>query len=146
MKKTVCLVLVLLALFSCLTACNFTQNLSGALAGNAESTPKVKEMMIALAENRTSDAKALMHPQTAEDSDIAIAQMSDYLDGRKPDSIELKNINVNTSTGTSGKTRQEQAGYQVTLTDGDVIYLSVVYLSSNDGVGFSSFQLVLGVV
>ncbi len=146
MKKLVCLVLVMLALLSCLTACSFTQNLSGDLAGKAESTSKVEEMMAALAENRTSDAKALMHTQSAERSDAAIAQMSAYLDGREVSSMELKSINVNTSTGTSGKTRQEQVAYKVILTDGVVIYLNVVYLSNNAGTGFTSFQLVLGVV
>ena len=45
-----------------------------------------------------------------------------------------------------GKARQEQVAYQVTLTDGSVIYLNVVYLSNTAGAGFVSFQLVLGVV
>lgn len=102
--------------------------------------------MAALAENRASDAKALMHTQSAESSDAAIAQMISYLDGRKVSSMELKSINVNTSTGTSGKTRQERVAYQVILTDGVVIYLNVVYLSNNTGTGFAEFQLVLGVV
>lgn len=146
MKKLVCLVLVMLALLSCLTACSFTQNLSGDLAGKAESTSKVEEMLAALAENRASDAKALMHIQSADRSDTAIAQMIAYLDGRKVSSLELKNINVNTSTGTSGKARQERVAYQVTLTDDVVIYLNVVYLSNNAGTGFTAFQLVLGVV
>lgn len=146
MKKLICLVSVLLILLSCLTACNFTQKMSGALAGEAECTPKVQEMMTALAENRTTDAKAMMHPQAAETSDAAIAQMRDYMTGREVSAMELKSININTSTGTSGKTRQEQAAYQVTLTDGAVIYLNAVYLSNNAGTGFASFQLVLGVV
>lgn len=146
MKKLVCFVLVQLALLSCLTACNFTQNMSGAFAGEAESTSKVEEMMMALAENRASDAKTLMHPQVAEKTDAAIAQMSDYLVGREVSSMELRSIGVNTSTGTSGKTRQEQVAYQVTLADGAVIYINVVYLSNNAGTGFASFQLVLGVV
>lgn len=146
MKKKICFVLVLLVLLSSLTACNFTQNISGAMADKAESTPKVEEMMTALAQNSASDAKNLMHPQVSERSDDAITQMSAYLDGREFSSIELKSINVNVSTGTSGKSRQEQVTYQVTLTDGAVIYLNVVYLSDNGGTGFTSFQLVLGVV
>lgn len=146
MKKLICLILVLLVLLGCLTACNFTQNASGALAGNAESTAKVEEMLTALADNRISDAKALLHPQTSGKSDEAIAQMSAYLAGRKASSIEQRSINVNSSTGTSGKTRQEQVAYQVTLSDGVVIYLNVVYLSNNAGTGFISFQLILGIV
>ena len=146
MKKIICFGLVLLALLGCLTACNFTQNISGAIAGEAEATPKVKEMMAALADNNTSDAKALLHPQVAETSDKAIAQMSAYLAGRKASAIKLININVNSSTNTAGKTRQERVGYQVTLSDGAVIFLNVVYLSNKQGTGFSSFQVALGVV
>ena len=146
MKKIVCFALVLLALLGCLTACTFSQNMSGAIAGEAEATPKVKEMMAALADDNTSNAKALLHPQVAETSDNAIAQMSAYLAGRKASAIELTSINVNTSTGTAGKVRQERVAYQVTLTDGAVIFLNVVYLSNNQGTGFASFQLVLGVI
>ena len=146
MKKLFCFTLTIFILFSCLTACTFSQSMSGALAGDAESTPKVEKMMTALAENRISDAKNLMHPQATENSDTAIAQMVAYLSGRKADSIELISINVKTSTGPSGKTRQERVGYQVTLSDGDVIYLNTSYVSTNAGTGFASFQLVLGVV
>ena len=102
MKKFVCFSLVMLAMISCLTACNFTKNVSGVLAGNATATPKVKEMMTALVNNNTADAKALMHPQSDKETDVAITQMSSYLSGRTVGSIELKSINVNTSTGTSG--------------------------------------------
>ena len=146
MKKFVCFSLVMLSMISCLTACNFTKNESGVLAGNATATPKVEEMMTALVNNDTADAKALMHPQSAKETDAAITQMSSYLSGRTVGSIELKSINVNTSTGTSGKVRQEQASYQVTLIDGEIIYLNVAYLSDNSGEGFISFQLVLGVI
>lgn len=146
MKKLISFALVLLVLLGCLTACNFTQNMSGAIASEVEATPKVEEMMIALAVDSTSDAKSLMHPQTAEVSDDAITQMSAYIAGRKVSTMEQVSVNVNTSTGTSGTTRQEQLVYQVTLTDGAVIYLNVVYLSNNQGTGFTSFQLVLGVV
>lgn len=145
MKKLLCLALVLLAAFGCLTACNFTQTMSG-LKGNAESTPKVEEMMTALAEKRTTDAKALMHPQITNDLNSSLSQMSSYLNGRKASSMELININITTSTGTSGKALQEQAAYKVTLNDGAVIYLNTVYLSNNAGSGFVSFQLVLGIV
>lgn len=146
MKKIICFTLALLALLGCLTACNFTQNMSGALAGEAEATPKVEEMMAALADDNISDAKALLHPQVAETSDNAIAQMNAYLAGRKASAIELISITVNISTGTAGKARQERVAYQVTLTDGSVFFLNVVYLSNNQGTGFASFQFVLGVV
>lgn len=146
MKKLISFALVLLVLLGCLTACNFTQNMSGAIASEVEATPKVEEMMAALAVDSTSDAKSLMHSQIAEVSDDAITQMSAYIAGRKVSAMELVGVNVNTSTGASGTTRQEQLVYQVTLTDGAVIHLNVVYLSNNQGTGFTSFQLVLGVV
>lgn len=145
MKKWICFVLVLLVLGS-FTACNVTQNMSGAIAGKAEATPKVEAMMAALSAANTADAKALLHPQVAETSDNAITQMSTYLAGRNAETMEVTGITVNTSTGTSGNVRQERVNYRVTLTDGAVIFLNVVYLSNNQGTGFASFQIVLGVV
>ena len=145
MKKILCFTLVLLVLGS-FTACNFTQNMSGMMAGEAEATPKVEEMMAALSAANTADAKALLHPQVAETSDNAITQMSTYLAGRTAETMEVTGITVNTSAGTSGNVRQERVNYQVTLTDGAVIYLNVAYLSNNQGTGFASFQIVLGVV
>lgn len=146
MKRFLSVFFVLLLMIICLTSCNFTQNMSGALAGSAEATSKVEEVMKNLAEDGVSDSKSLMHPRIAEKSEAALTQICDYLDGREASSIEVKNINISTSTGTSGKVRQEQVVYQVTLDDGAVIYLNVDYLSDNEGTGFVSFQLVLGVV
>lgn len=146
MKKIICFALVLLVLLGCLTACHFSQNMSGAMAGEAEATPKAEEMMAALADDNASDAKALLHPQVAETSDNAIAQMRAYLAGRTVSAMDLISINVNVSTGTAGTSRQERVGYRVTLADGAVIYINAVYLSNNQGTGFASFQIVLGVV
>lgn len=146
MKKMICLGLTLLLLFGCFTACNFTQNMSGAMAGEAEATPKVEEMLAALAADHTSDAKALLHPQVAETTDDAIAQMSAYIAGRKANAVEVININIHTSTGTGGNTRQEQVGYRVTLTDGTDIFINAIYLSDTQGTGFTAFQVVLGIV
>ena len=146
MKKAICLILSLFVIVGCLTACNLTANMSGDLAGKAESSSKVEKMMIALSQNNISEAKKMMHPQSAENSDVAISQMSTYLAGREPVSIEQVNIVVETSNGTSGNVKKEQVTYTATLTDGEVISLSVVYLSDNDGDGFISFQLILGVV
>ena len=145
MKKWICFALVLLVLGS-FTACNVTQNMSGAIAGKAEATPQVEAMMAALSAANTADAKALLHPQVAESSDNAITQMSTYLAGRTAETMEVTGITVNTSTGTSGNTRQERVNYRVALADGAVIFLNVVYLSNNQGTGFASFQIVLGVV
>ena len=103
-------------------------------------------MLTALAEDHNSEAKALMHPKAAENADAAIAQMNAYLSGREVGAVEQKSINVKSSAGTAGKSKQEQVVYQVTMNDGDVIYLNVLYLSDKDGEGFTSFQLVLGAV
>lgn len=146
MKRFIGFSLVTLVLICCLASCNFTQSLSGELVKESEAAPKVEEMLTALAENRVSDAKSLMHSKKTENTDTALTQMSEYLEGRKAESLTVTGINVNTSSGASGKSRQETVSYRVTLADGDVIYLSVVYLSDNDGAGFISFQLVLGVV
>ena len=146
MKKIIVMTVVLLLTLSCLTGCNFTQNMSGAIAGEAEATPKAEEMMAALASENMADAKALLHPQVAETSENALAQMSAYLSGRTASAMERRSITVNTSTGTSGNSRQERVAYHVTLSDGAEIFLNVVYLSNSQGTGFVSFQVVLGVI
>ncbi len=146
MKKLICFIFVLAVLLSSLTACNFTTNISGALESKAESPLYVEEMLVALAENRSADAKNLLHPHLTEKSDESISQMIDYMSGCEIISMEMNSINISTSTGTSGKSRQEQVTYKVTLTDGAVIYINTTYLSDNAGTGFTSFQLVLGVI
>lgn len=146
MKKVICLTLVILGIISCFTACNFTTDVSDTTKENAESTPKVEEMISLIAERRLSDAKTLLHPLANEKADGAIEQMARYIDGRAVNSMELMKINSSSSTGSSGKMRQEQVEYQLTLTDGEIVYLSAVYRSDNAGNGFVSFQLVLGIV
>ncbi|MBQ9116403.1 MAG: hypothetical protein IJY04_05220 [Clostridia bacterium] len=144
--RTLSLALILMLLCLAITSCNFTQTSSGGASDKAETAAKVEEMLTALIERNDSSAKALLHPQASDKTDTAITQMSVYLNGRSASSVELLNFNVRSSFGTSGKTRQEQSSYQVTLTDGDIIYLNTVYLSDSAGDGFVSFQLVLGLV
>ena len=146
MKKIICVVLSMLTLLCCLPACNFTQNMSGALAGEAEATPKVEKMMAALAKNSTDEAKALLHAKASGFLDTGITQMSDYLDGREVSSMSLISINVNTTKGAAGNSRQERVGYTATLSDGTIIYINAVYLSDQTDAGFLSFQIVLGIV
>ena len=145
MKKLLCLALVILPLLGCLAACNVTQNASDAMEALAQSKPSAEQMLTALAQGNESDAKSLLHPD-AKEPESGIAQMTSFLAGRKASAIEVQNVNVNTSTGTSGKVRQEQVTYKVTLSDSTVIYISAVHLSNKAGTGFVSFQLVLGVV
>ena len=133
------------AILLSITGCNFTQNMAGVMAGEAQATPKVEEMMTVLAEKRTTDAKALMHPDMADRSDAAISQVMEYLNGRKATAMEVASIQVNSSAGTSGTMRKENLAYKVTLSDNTMIYLNVIYLSDNSGDGFLSFQVVLGV-
>ncbi len=144
MKKIICLVFVILSILSCLTACSFLSNITNKIENNAESKPKIEEMMSLLAENRISDAKNLLHPEANEDANEALEQIASYINGRNAGSMKLTNINISSSTGTSGKTRQEQVTYQVTLTDGEIVSLNTIYLSNKAGNGFISIQLALG--
>lgn len=143
MKKTICLTLVIMAVMCCLTACNFTLN---SIKDNAESTPKVKEMLTALTNGNLSDAKALLHPQLTNAPDDSINQMIGYFNGRSVSSIDLINVNYKSSVGTSGQIMQEQATYRITLNFTETVYITSVYLSNNEGFGFISFQLVMGLV
>ena len=146
MKKFICFSLVMILILTVLTSCNFTQTLTGAAANNAQSTPKVEAMMSALAEDRMSDAEALMHPEVKEKSDSGISQIKLYLNGRETSGMTLQSINVTNSVGTSGKARQEQVAFKTILSDGEIVYINAFYLSNNAGEGFISFQMVLGVI
>lgn len=143
MKKSISFILVVTVLLCCFTSCDITANFSDALSGKAESTPKVEEMLSALAENDMSAAESLLHPQIADDSGDMLERLADYIDGRKAESVEVTSIGINTFTGTGGKSRQEEISYEVKLDDGDSVSLNVVYLSDNQGEGFSVFQIVL---
>jgi hypothetical protein len=103
-------------------------------------------MMAALAKNSTDEAKALLHAKASGFLDTGITQMSDYLDGREVSSMSLISINVNTTKGAAGNSRQERVGYTATLSDGTIIYINAVYLSDQTDAGFLSFQIVLGIV
>lgn len=143
MKKSISVILVVTVLLCCFTSCDITANFSDALSGKAESTPKVEEMLLALAENDMSAAESLLHPQIADDSGDMLERLAEYIDGRKAESVEVTSVGINTSTGTGGKSRQEEISYEVKLDDGDSVSLNVVYLSDNQGEGFTVFQIVL---
>ena len=146
MKKIVCFSLVLLALVGCLTSCNLTKSMLDSYGDKSEGVAKAEELISALSEGRSDDAKTFMHTDVSEKSDDAIDQLCKYLDGRKAESVELISFKVNTSVGTSGTTRQEQLSFHVKLDDGDSFFVSALYLSDTDGTGFTSFQVVLGVI
>ncbi len=145
MKRIICSVLFVFVLFGCLTACDMEKTVQGmmdSMVSKAESGEKVEEMISALEENRVADAKALMHPDAADVSDDAIAQMVKFLDGRKIGEMEITGIKLNSSTG--GKT--EELVYLATLDDGNTFFVSTEYVSNDDGVGFIVFQFAIGII
>ena len=130
-----------------LSACNFTTNFSDSMGiTSTDCIPEVEAVLQALADGKINEAATHFHPNVAERSGDALEQMRDYLDGRKVSNLTQQGFTVNTSTGTAGKVRQEFATMQITLEDGTVCYLSAARHADNDGEGFVSFQLVLGVV
>ena len=146
MKKVLCVTMAAVLIFL-LCACNFTTNFSDSMGiATADCIPEVEAVLQALTDGKIDEAATHFHPNVAEKSDDALEQMRDYLDGRKVSNLIQQGFRVNTSTGTAGKVRQESVTMQVTLEDGTVCYLSAAHRTDDDGEGFVSFQLVLGVV
>lgn len=128
----------------CLTACTFTSNLSG-ISDKMQSKEQVGAIMAELAAGDVDGALKLMHPTVVlQEAENACNQMSTYLAGRKMIDMELTEINIHTSAGTSGKVRQEDAAFKVILDDDTNIYINFTYLSNRTGEGFLTFQIVLG--
>ena len=146
MRKTLCFALSLLVLLTCLTGCGMAKKVMEALSSQLDATPKVEEMMLALAENRASDARAFMHPDSADGSEKNINQMIEYLNGRTVSTLTMVNVRVNNFTGTDGRYIEEQATYIITLTDGTELSLDAFYRTDSVGSGFSTFRLSMGVV
>ena len=144
MKKFFCFVSVLAILIGCLSACSFPQKMFDNLTEESEAMPKAEEMLLALAENRLTDAEALLHPSVSQSGD-RLSQIADFLAGRKSTALTVKNITINGTAGTAGKARKETLTYQVTLSDDTVVYISVVHLTDRQGSGFTTFQLTLGI-
>ena len=113
---------------------------------SADCIPEVEAVLQALSDGKIDEAATHFHPNVAEKSDDALEQMRDYLNGRSVSELTQQGFRVNTSTGTAGKVRQEAVTMKVVLEDGTVCYLSATRRADNDGEGFVSFQLVLGVV
>lgn len=147
MKKICLFSVVILLLLLCFSSCNLGQQLTDSLENETESKLKVQEMMTYLSENDIENAKTLIHPDTdSENIESSIEQMIDYIDGREATSFELDGINVKTSVGTSGKEKQEDVYYIVTLSDQSIIYITATYISNNSGDGFYTFQISLGLI
>ena len=147
MKRLICVLAAAMSILCLLTACNLTTHVADSYGmAVAESTSKVEKMMSALADDDLDTALSLMHPSVAETTADAVAQMRDYLAGRKVTELNQRSVNISTSAGTAGKSSREAATFQVVLEDGTKIYLSTAYYSDDLGEGFASFQIVLGVV
>lgn len=145
MKRFLFIVLILMSVVLCVTSCDFYTETSGDANGDSSALSIVEEMMIDLSQKQLSDAKDLMHPSVVENSDEGLKQLSDYMEGHKVISIQQTDSHIKSSNGTSGKIRQEQLTCIVTLDNGEDISLLVSYLSDDDGAGFTSFQIVLGI-
>ena len=146
MQKIICLTLIVITMIGCLMACNITTNNSDSSLQAENSGPKVEKMMQALTDMCLSDAKKLMHPDADKDIDIALNQMMDYIDGRGVTRLERSTALVSSSVGSSNKSREETSTYRATLDDGSIVNLSVVYLWDNNGSGFMSFHLIIGII
>ena len=146
MKKILALLLTLLILCT-MAGCNFTTNFSDS-TGNSkmQAISEVETLMEALADEDLEEALTFIHPNVSKKSLPAITQMADYLEGRGVKKLEQQSVSVNTTSSITGKARQENGTFKVILQDNTVIYISAVYLENNDGKGFVSFQLVLGLV
>ncbi len=147
MKKWIYAITVTAILIALLSGCNFNTNYSGAPAAMPmEADTMVEQMLTALTGADAEKAKALLHADIAEQSDAAIAQMTEYIAGREVTKLERTSLNIKTTTGTAGKVRQGDASFRVQLSDGAEFYLAVTYVSGTGGKGFTAVQIVLGVV
>ena len=146
MKKIICLVLLTLMLFSCLTSCALLEKAVKSIMDKSESTPKATEMMTALSEGRAEDAKALLHPDIREGTDDAIEQMIEFVNGREIDAVTMTGVKIYESVGTNGKVSREECSFSVTFKDGSSTNVSSIYVTSKDGEGFESFQFSIGAI
>ena len=136
LKRALCLLATVVAVCCLFTACGL---------GESQAKPKVEEMMLSLAEGDEAAAEALMHPDVDQDAKEQLAQIKEYLAGRKVSDMEQKSISVNKSMGTGGKALREEVTYQVMLDDNTEIYVSASYLEDKSGSGFTAFRMSLGI-
>ena len=88
----------------------------------------------------------MMHPDTQAVANAGLRQIMSYLDGRKVVSMEQMRIHKQSSSTLEGNSSLEQAGFDLKLDDGTLCSVSMAYLEDPAGKGFSSVQLILGVV
>ncbi|MBE6960584.1 MAG: nuclear transport factor 2 family protein [Ruminococcaceae bacterium] len=151
MKKLVCIALAVMCLL--MAGCNFNTNFSnnGINVAQMEATPQVGQMLNALAAKDVEAALALMHPsvvnnaQKKENVKAMLQQMMNFVDGRDFQALSQRSLNVKSSIGSQGNVKQEVAMFQVNIGE-EVCYLSVTSVTQDGKTGFTSYQLVLGVV
>lgn len=140
MKKILSITALLLVFALALTACNLDVDIT------AQAEPQIREMLAALTAGDGDAAKALIHPSRVDGAtDAAIAAMIDLLGGREVESCTQVSLHVNTSTGTKGTARTESGTVHLLFTDGTDMRLQYAYVSDNNGQGFATFELLVGV-
>ena len=101
-------------------------------------------MLTYLSEGEMEKAADLMHEDKTDVS--GLDQISQYLDGRKINKLVTQSVNMQTVKGNQGSSKTENATLQLTLDDGESVYLSVMFFEDQKDQGFLSFQLVLGAI
>ena len=147
MKRLLCVLVSVVLMLACFTACNFhttTNDSTGKTA--ADSLPQVEKLLSVLSSGNVEDALQMLHPDVQKNANHAMQQNSAYMQGRKVTSVETLSCSVYTSKGTAGNIRQEKASFKVTFGDGEVVAVSAVYHTDKAGAGFTTFQIVLGAI
>ena len=137
--------LLVVAMLVSLSACSFLRTQSSGI-GKSDYKEEGQMLLDALSAGDLDAAVALMHPDVKKDANMGLHQIAAYLSGRKVVSMEQMRINKQSNTDLQGTASLEQAGFDLKLDDGSVCSVSLAYLKDSAGEGFSSVQLILGVV
>ena len=128
-----------------LCGCSFLNVRSNGI-GKSEHKEQAQQLLDALSDGDIKTAVAMMHPDTQAVANAGLRQIMSYLDGRKVVSMEQMRIHKQSSSTLEGNSSLEQAGFDLKLDDGTLCSVSMAYLEDPAGKGFSSVQLILGVV
>ena len=136
------LMLVACLLFS---ACNFTTNMSNNTPfAKMSHQAEVEALLTYLSAGDMGKAAEMMHDDKTDTP--GLEQISKYFAGRRVSQLDTQSVNAHTVRGSNGTEETEKATFQATLEDGETVYLSVVFFKNAKDQGFTSFQLVLGVI
>ena len=141
MRKIACILIA--AMLLSMTGCWMNSQ----WIGTSNYTEQTQKMLDALSAGDMDSAMKMMHPSvTPVNARPGLAQIVDYLDGRKVVSMEQMRISTQKTSSLTGSAAMEQAGFDLVLDDGTLCSVSMAYLKDPEGEGFSSVQLILGVV